>query len=99
MSEEIEVKEKGLVPAWIPVLYAVLTPIMFSIQGLFIKHLTTPKMGFDATCVTFGASSFVCTILILVGVGWYWQKNPFDSYLFSVGLIGSIFDTAGIVLI
>jgi len=98
LGEDEEVRQ-SVVPAWIPVLYAILTPVMFSIQGLFIKHLTTPKMGFDASCITFGASSFVCTIIMIVGVSWYWQNYKFDSYLFCVGLIGSIFDTVGIVSI
>ena len=94
-----EVVKKGVVPAWIPVLYAILIPFVFSIQGLFIKHLTSERIGFNASCVTFGASSFVCTIMILVGVFYYWQIQKFDIYLFSVGLIGSVFDTVGIVSI
>ena len=99
MTEEKSEVKKGIVPAWIPVMYAILTPFLFSIQGLFIKHLTSERIGFDCTCVTFGASSFVCTIIIIVGIGYYWQNYQFDTYLFSVGLIGSIFDTVGIVSI
>lgn len=88
-----------MVPAWIPVMFGVLMPVVFSIQALFIKHLSNERMGFDPTCITFGSSSLVCLLIVIVGISTYWKYTPFDQYLFNVGLIGSIFNTIGIVAI
>ena len=36
----LEKKEKC--PAWIPVVFGIVTPIMFSINGMFTKHVVSP---------------------------------------------------------
>ena len=43
-------------PKWVAVLFGFITPMFFVTNGLYIKHLTNPKVGFNAMTVSFAAS-------------------------------------------
>ena len=84
------------VPKWIAVIVALITPIFFIISSLFIKHLTSPRVGFDAMTISFGSSSFTCILILILGYFWFWQYiELFNSKLFIIGIFGSIFDSIG----
>jgi hypothetical protein len=59
-------------PKWIAVLFGILTPCFFVGSGLFIKHLTSKEVGFDAMTVSFSSSCFSSTLIMLLGICWYW---------------------------
>mmetsp|Transcript_19422 Transcript_19422/g.29842 ORF Transcript_19422/g.29842 Transcript_19422/m.29842 type:complete len:154 (+) Transcript_19422:499-960(+) len=99
-DEEGQVIKKALIPSWIPVVIGIILPIMFAFQGILVKFLTSPSVEFDASTLTFSSCSIVCFLNLIAAVGWYWRtQEKFDMYLFVVGSIGSILDTAGIVSI
>ena len=83
-------------PKWIAVLFGILTPCFFVASALFIKHLTSPKVGFDAITVSFASSCTMSIVVIILGVTWYWKEvDTFNRRLFIIGFFGSIFDTCG----
>jgi drug/metabolite transporter (DMT)-like permease len=84
------------VPKWVAVMFGLLTPVFFVASGLFIKHLTSPKVGFDAMTISFATSFFSSTLIIILGASWYWQTVAiFNTRLFVIGIFGSIFDSVG----
>ena len=48
------------------------TPIIFTADGLYGKHVTNPKYGMDATTMSFGAAFLKGVVVMLLGVSWYW---------------------------
>lgn len=85
-------------PAWIPVLFGLVTPMTFCSNGILTKHITHPRIGFNASRLSFNVY-FAVNLLIMIYAIIYWQNNPFNSYLFWMGLVGSIINTLGIVCI
>ena len=84
------------VPKWVAVLFGLLTPVFFVTSGLFIKHLTSPRVGFDAMTISFATSFFSSTLIIILGVAWFWRYvEVFNTRLFVIGIFGSIFDSVG----
>ena len=58
--------------------------------------MTSEKVGFDATTLSFGASSVSGVFILFLGVSWWWQiEEEFDPVLLGYGLAASIFDTIG----
>jgi uncharacterized membrane protein len=96
MDSPLMVLPDAQLPKWIPVLFGFLTPCFFVASGLFIKHLTSPRVGFDAITVSFASSCFTSIIVMIVGVTWYWKEvDTFKKDLFIIGIFGSIFDSVG----
>jgi len=63
---------------------------------LFNKHTTSPAIGFDAKTISYTTSAFASTVILLVGILWYWRcVEPFSKKLFFIGIAGSILDTMG----
>jgi hypothetical protein len=86
----------ALFPKWIPVLFGFLTPCFFVTSGLYIKHLTSKRVGFDAITISFASSCLSSIIVMIVGVTWYWREvDTFKKHLFVIGIFGSIFDSVG----
>ena len=81
-----------------PVLFGVITPMSFTANGMIIKSLTSDRMRFDPSVISFSAY-FVVNCVVLVGALIYWGFYAFDTYLFVVGLIGSMINTCGIAMI
>jgi hypothetical protein len=86
-------------PSWPAIIMGFITPCFFLASALFNKHLTSKKIGFDATTLSYGSSGVASTVVIILGATWYWRKYPFNLKLFLVGLISSAIDTAGKVCI
>lgn len=84
------------IPKWVAVLFGILTPCFFVASGLFIKHLTSPKVGFDAMTISFSTSCFSSILILIIGVSWYWREvETLNKRLFIIGFFGSIFDSCG----
>ena len=97
-TETAEVDLSNLLPTWIPVLFGIITPMAFTANGMIIKSLTSERMGFNPSNLSFGAY-FIVNCIVMVGAVYYWINYEFDSYLLIVGLIGSMINTCGIALI
>ena len=83
-------------PKWVAVLFGILTPCFFVTSALFIKHLTSKEVGFDAMTVSFATSSATSVLIIIIGAAWFWQEvETFNKRLFIIGFFGSILDTCG----
>tara|TARA_B110000285_G_C14933187_1_gene518311 strand:+ start:126 stop:554 length:429 start_codon:yes stop_codon:yes gene_type:complete len=67
--ELYETKEKT--PAWIPVLFGIVTPCMFTTNGMFTKKVLSPEVGFDASDISFSAYFMVNILVMCVAVP-YW---------------------------
>jgi uncharacterized membrane protein len=77
-------------------MFGFLTPCFFVASGLFIKHLTSARVGFDAMTISFASSCFSSIIIMIVGVSWYWREvDSFKKNLFIIGIFGSMFDAIG----
>ena len=86
-------------PAIVPVIFGVITPIAFTLNGILTKHLTIPgglEHKFEATSLAFSAYLIVNLIVLIVAI-WFWSAYIFSSYLFWVGLVGSFINTLGMV--
>jgi drug/metabolite transporter (DMT)-like permease len=90
------IKEKC--PAWIPVLFGIVTPCVFCTNGMFTKKLVSPSVGFNASDASFSAY-FIVNILVLCFAIPFWCQHSFDLYLFWIGGVGSIINTLGLVSI
>ena len=85
-------------PTWVPVIFGIVTPIMFTANGILSKHLTSERINFNASTLSFTSYLLVNIVVLLVGIP-YWRDHGFDQKLFWMGLIGSIVNTLGIVCI
>ena len=83
---------------WIPVLFGIATPMFFTTNGLLTKHLTSERIGFNASTISF-TSYFIVNVIVMIVAIPYWSMYGFSQYLFWLGLVGSIINTLGIVCI
>lgn len=45
---------------------------------------------------SYGTSCISSFVILMLGIVWYWRAvEPFNTYLFSIGILGSILDTVG----
>lgn len=84
-------------PAYVPVIMALITPIWFTASAMLIKHMTQ-KRGFDSNRLSYGAFMLVSFIMVVVGI-FYWTLIEFDLPVFLVGFFGSIINNVGIVIV
>ena len=47
-SNSLNAAEAGDIAIWIPCVFTVITPMLYTLSSVFIKHLTSEKVGFDA---------------------------------------------------
>ncbi|CDW83526.1 UNKNOWN [Stylonychia lemnae] len=96
--QALESNEKPpTIDAWIPVTIAVITPLVFAVNGIQIKNMVTHH-GFDVIKVNFlcyGIGGVGLFIVLLTKI----QADDFSDYYFTVGAIGSIINTLGLVSI
>lgn len=59
------------VPTWVPVLFGVVTPMTFCTNGILTKHITSPRVGFDPSRLSFNVY-FLVNLLILIYAIIYW---------------------------
>jgi len=84
-------------PAWVPVLFGVVTPMIFALNDILSKHLINDR-GMDSFKITYGNMTIVSFLLTMYALV-YFQTNPFDRSLLSAGFLGAIFNTSGIAFI
>lgn len=91
------ISEAPTVSVWIPIIFGLVTPVFFTLNGLLTVHLTS-KTGFNSSRISFN-SYFIVNVIITIVAVFYYQTHYFDMNLFWVGLFGSIVNTLGIVCI
>lgn len=79
-------------------IFGLITPCSFTSNGVLTKHLTSEKVGFNPSRISFSAYLLVNLIVLVFAIP-YWVKIEYSSYLFWVGFAGSIINTLGIVSI
>lgn len=83
----------------VPVIFGILTPIVFTVNGILIRKLTSVEHGFNFNASDMSMSGyFFVNLLILIFSVFFWQSHEFDMQLFILGTIGSIINTIGISL-
>lgn len=81
-------------PAYVPVIFGVLTPVFFTLFGMTQKHMTSERVGFDPSFIS-NSAVFSVNVIILVVAIFYWSGAHFQYKLFICGFVGSVFDTLG----
>lgn len=94
----VETEIEPMTPTWVPVLFGLITPISFTTNGVLTKHLTSDRVNFNASTLSFNAYLVVNALVLLVAVP-YWSLVEFDLRMFWIGLVGSVLNTLGIVCI
>ena len=97
-NKTAETLGEATMPTWVPVIFGLVTPMFFTINGILTKHLTSDKIGFDPSRISFSSYLLVNVIVMIFAIP-YWIHYGFSQYLFWLGLIGSIINTLGIVCI
>ena len=92
-KEEISLiaNEKEILPKWIPVVFAILTPLNFTANGMLTKHLMGEKVGFNTNRIMSSVYLIVNFLILMVAIP-YWYYVEFHPDLFYLGLIVAIFD-------
>ena len=91
-------------PIWVPVVFALVTPIFFASYNLLMKHMTTVRSkqgpGFNAYTLSFSNAIVSCVLIQIVAISWYWNSvEPINWKLFWFGFACSIFDNIGITFV
>ena len=86
-------------PAWIPALFGILTPMCFTASGVLSKHLTSPETKFNPSTLAFTSYLIVNTIVIIVAIIYWIKTESFSPYLFWIGIFGSGLNTVGLTFI
>lgn len=73
-TQNPDIPESVKVPVWVPVLIGIASPFWFAVQGLFIKHLASEKIGFEAGTLTFSTAALICFFCLVFAVGFYWRE-------------------------
>lgn len=100
-GEEVAVVDpfaEPLTPTWVPVLFGLITPVSFTTNGILTKHLTSDKVNFKPSTISF-TSYFIVNVLVLIVAIPYWCIVEFDQSMFWIGFAGSVINTLGIVSI
>ena len=84
-------------PAWNPVMFGLLTPISFAINGVLSKWLTQDRVGFNASMLTVN-SYLLCNLVLVFIMLKYWIQVEFLWDMAGYALIGSVLDCVGMVL-
>lgn len=82
-------------PAWPAIIFGFVTPCFFLASASFNKHITHESINFHAPTLSYGSSFVASTVVIIIGLTWYWRAYKFSLKLFLIGIAGSVFDTAG----
>jgi hypothetical protein len=88
-------------PAWLAVVFGIVTPIGFATNAIFVRFLTY-ELGFDAKKLQFSVATIMSLINLSIAlVVWnFFPNNPylkFNIYLFWWGFFGSIVNILGLV--
>lgn len=87
------------VPAIVPIVFAILTPIAFSCQASMMKHLVQERVGFDV-CVLSFTSQFVISLVILgFGISHWTDKESIIVLDVKYGLLSGFCECIGNAMI
>ena len=96
-------KKQGIkvLPSWIAVLFAVITPVSFTARVITFRKLTGPTHGLNFSVLTLMMSSFfVPNLFVMAGAIYYWTTiSPIDWHTFLLGTVGSVIDSMAMNLI
>lgn len=88
-------------PAWLAVIFGIVTPIGFATNAIFVRFLTK-ELRFDAKKLQFSAATLMSSITLICALI-FWSFTPFNyftsfnKYLFWWGFFGSIINILGLV--
>lgn len=91
-----KVSQSNQSQVWVPVIFGILTAMAFTSNGMLTKHLTSPRINFNASTISYSAYLAINVIVIIAAIP-YWLYFGFSQYLFWMGLLGSFFSTLAIV--
>ena len=90
----------AILPLWIPLVTGFLVPIFFAINAILTKHLTSDRVGFNPSKLTYSTLGFLNIFILLLGII-LWSNGTliFDKPAFFIGMVSSSILTIGIVWI
>lgn len=69
--------DSKLSPAWVPISFALMFPCMVTWNGLITKHITSEKIGFDPSRVTYFTFFIMNTLIMMVSIVIWVKKDNF----------------------
>lgn len=96
---DINIDTWEAIPPFVPVVFAIVTPIVFTMNGILVRKLTSPDSGinFNGKNLSFASQLLVNTFILIVAIS-YWQSHHYSGELFLFGTLGSIINTLGLYL-
>ena len=85
-------------PKWIPVVFAIITPLSFTAYGVLTKHLTSEKVGMNINRTISSVYLIVNTLIIMIAIP-FWYYTEFHQDLFWIGFIAAISDQIGMIFL
>ena len=90
------VKSLEPISAFIPVVFGIFVPCIFTFFGMLQKHLISDRGGnFDNTQLIYCTLFLVNSIILIFSIIYWVISGNFSLRLFYLGFIASIFDTIG----
>lgn len=87
------------VPAIVPIVFAILTPIAFSCQASMMKHLVTDRVGFDPCVLSFSSQFIISFVILIFGIYHWVDSEPLDLKLVKYGLLSGFCECIGNAMI
>ena len=80
-----------LMPKWIPVVFAIITPLSFTAYSILTKHLSSEKVGFNINRIISSVYLIVNALILMIAIP-FWYYTEFHPNLFWIGFIAAIAD-------
>lgn len=84
-------------PTWVPVIFGLICPVFFTVNGLLVKYLVSETYNFNPTILAFSSYLSVNLLVMIVALFYWHTYQNFSTYLFWWGLIGCVINTLGLV--
>ena len=68
LGQKVETSIKKVLPIWIPIITGFLVPISMAINALLTKHLTSERIGFNPTKITFTSLGGQNVVILIIGI-------------------------------
>lgn len=86
------------VPTIVPIMFALMTPIAFSISGELAKHMSQERIGFDSNILSFTSQILINSVIVILGIV-YWNRHGVILDHLLLGLLSGITESMGKALI
>jgi len=96
-TDSLALHKSEPLPKWVPIFIGLITPVGFTFNALLFKHLTSPRINFEASTIAFSSYLFVNSIVMVFAIAYWAVAQNFIPRLFWIGLAGSMINTLGIV--